>query len=243
MIRFKLKVLFFLALTIQISSITNAALIQLKNGQMVEGEFIGASPKEVSIKIASQTLKFKITEISQILFDKSATSAVVPGDDSFKTGAKSALRALSSLESVVESGVSYGEYSKRVLDAKIIIDEFIGENKDLSKQEFNEILADTIGYYSAASSAWNAKIIGSHETPEVYLSLVHNEYCLKCSELQAILKEKSVELKYKPGSYLEGMTISFFGPQTLWQCARRSKEKAEEYIFKLDNIKTTSKAN
>ena len=74
---------------ISICSLSFAALLNLKNGQKIEGNFVGASEKEIRIEVASQILKFKIEDVSSIIFDKSTSVQPVKTKSSpFKSDAK-----------------------------------------------------------------------------------------------------------------------------------------------------------
>jgi hypothetical protein len=110
MLRKSISIYFVFFFTISIYSFSFAALIQLKNGQKIEGNFVGASAKEIRIEVASQILKLKLEDVSYIVFDKSTPDQMLEKkSSSFESDAKVALRSLKAITSVVEGGVSNPE--------------------------------------------------------------------------------------------------------------------------------------
>jgi hypothetical protein len=69
----------------------------------------------------------------------------------------SALRQLQAIRSVVEAGVTFAEYQRRVLDAKIVIDRYL--SAPARADDVKRLAAGlSIGLYVAAGDAWNYAI-------------------------------------------------------------------------------------
>ena len=208
------------------ASSSSAAMLLLKNGQRVEGAFVGGSDKEVRMQVGSQTLKFAVDEIAQIVFDP---AAVAQGYQStpFEQAAKEVLRELKALQSVVTGGVTYQDYGRRFSDAKIKVDAFIDEYRESPVPAFNEHVSDAIGYYNAASTAWSRKItVGETE------SLANNPYCLKCVALQKAIDDFAAIDKRKRNRMNDGIHIAISGMSPLWECASDAIAQAEKAIGK-----------
>lgn len=222
-------VFFFFLLVCYVSFASAACIVQLKNGQKVEGNFKGATSHEIHVEVASQILKFKIDEVSHIIFDnkffsKEHSNNLTP--ISFKSSAKKALRSVKAIQSLIRAGVTYRDYSSKVNDSKIIVDEFLDEYNDSKHEDFNRLIGNAIGFYNAASLAWSSKIT---KNEQIYYSIPTNEYCLKCKQLQNTLINLE-NGKYKVGGRDEGLAISYFGIQPLWECAGAAISAADKLL-------------
>ena len=202
-------------------SVIWSATLQMKSGQKVEGEYLDGSSTEVRIKVGSHTLKFKISEIAAIIFDESSVS-----QDEFTKAAKDVLRSLKGLAAVAEAGVTYNDYSPRVSNAKIKVNEFLEEYKDAPMPEFSQHVIDAIDYYVAASTAWNAKITKSASIPIL-------DPFRKCKALADALKDK---LRNFPGDehdpVFESIYYSNHSMPYLWYCAKDKISQAESLLKK-----------
>lgn len=209
---------------------SSAAMLLLKNGQRVEGAFVGGSDKEVRMRVGSQTLKFKVDEIAQIVFDPAAAAQGYQSiSGGFEQAAKEVLRELKALQSVVTGGVTYQDYGRRFSDAKIKVDAFIDEYRENPVPAFNEHVSDAIGYFNAASTAWSQKITSERR----YESLPNNPYCLKCAALQKEIDDYYDRNKGKKRNmWDDGYTIASFGMSPLWECASDAIAQAEKALGK-----------
>jgi hypothetical protein len=155
----------------------------------------------------------------------SITGVGCDGRESSTPDGSSALRELRAIQSVLDAGVTFADYSVRVQNAKIKVDEFI-RSKKADNRTFNTYLEAAIGYYSAAAQAWSAKI-NNDEDNFVLLSV--NPFCKSCSDLQTDIQHKKgvFEKVLKWDQKIEGKFIAEMGMQHLWRCARVSVDKAE----------------
>jgi hypothetical protein len=67
-----------------------------------------------------------------------------------------AMKGLRGLQSVANAGISYREYSPRVLDAKTKVDEYLRVS---AGTEVKTMVASTMEYHVLASSFWNKHVI------------------------------------------------------------------------------------
>lgn len=203
-----------------------ADVLELRDGQTLTGQYAGGSKEEVRFQVGSQALRFPLAEVSRLTIGTTAQA-------DFGRAAKETLRQLKALASVTEGGTTYQNYSTRVEDAKIKIDQFLDEHKSSPIPKFNDHIADSLGFYVAASSAWNAKVArtGSWNLPR-------NPYVLRCAPLQQVItreinKKTSLGPGYEGYKYDEvshGLTIEHYGIPLLWECARNSLLDAEKAL-------------
>lgn len=172
-----------------------ADVLELKNGQKLEGQYAGGSKGEVHFEVGSQTLKFPIAEVSKITIGATA-------QEDFDKAAKEVLLQLKAMDSVVDGGVTYRDYIKRVADVKIKVDQFLEEHNPSPVPEFNSHIADSLGYYVAASHMWERKVAPSWDN---MFSRPDDPAVAKCASKTHTLYNKSL------------ITVSH-----LWQCARNS---------------------
>lgn len=221
--------LFFFLLFNSFSFATTS--IHLKNGQMVEGNFLGGNSKSVDIEVSSQTININIKNIAYIIFDKKYITNLNLNSpniasDSYNSDANEVLTALKVLKSITHSGANFRDYESKVKEVKIIIDEFIYTHKRTPVPNFNKQISDAIGYYNSASMAWRLSFTEDQFT---YDQLPINKYCKKCKILQDLINTPD-NIGYKDGGISEGILISSVGIKPLWQCAEDSIFAAEKTI-------------
>ena len=208
-----------------------STIIHFKNGQMVEGNFLGGTSNAINIEVASQNISINIKEIAYIIFDKkyltnlnNNSSSVV--SDSYNSDATEVLKSLKVIKSITHAGVNYRDYQSKVMDATIKVDEFLDKHKKSNDPNFKKQIYDAIGYYNAASKAWLMNITDDQLS---YFELPINEYCKKCKILQEVINSPD-NVEYKDGGRSEGILISSMGIRPLWQCADDSIVAAEKAL-------------
>lgn len=181
-----------------------ADVLELRNGQKLEGQYAGGSKGEVRFEVGSQTLKFPIAEISMISLGAADQKA-------FERAAKEVLLQLKALDSVVDGGVTYRDYVKRVSDTKIKVDQFLEEQKPSPIPEFNNNIADALQYYVTASHMWEAKVAPRWDN--LFFG-VNNPTVAKCASkgLAPFNNASLIEVSH------------------LWQCARKSLTDAKNVL-------------
>jgi len=196
-----------------------ADVLELKNGQKVEGQFAGGTREEIHFQVGSQTLRYPIAEVARITMGSQS-------QEDYRKAAREALRQVKALASVVEGGTTYRDYGPRVSDAKIKVDQFLDEFKSSALPMFNAHIADALGFYIAASSAWNARISRSG-----YEGLARNSFAQKCAPLQQlVIQGRAGGLGGLSQDAIDGIAVAVGGVQPLWECARTSLGEAERAL-------------
>ncbi|MEQ1946905.1 MAG: hypothetical protein ABL995_06940 [Bryobacteraceae bacterium] len=127
-----------------------ADTIELRNGQKVEGILKQTINGNVVVEVAGQSITFAVDKVRAIYFGSLA------GTRSTAQAWTPALDAIRGLRSVVKGGVAYRDYAPRVLDAKVIVDRYLGTNDGPAKVRSSIKLA--MDLYVLASRIWNVKI-------------------------------------------------------------------------------------
>jgi hypothetical protein len=123
--------------------------IEMKTGERVEGVFKEATSAGVVILVGGQPLTIPLEKVRAIYLGASQTAQ--------PSTAEVSLEALKGLRSVTQAGISYAEYSRRVLDAKVLVDKYLSStNPDDAKRAAIRL---AMKYYEVASQLWNNKII------------------------------------------------------------------------------------
>ena len=132
-----------------------------------------------------------------------------------------ALRVLKGLQSATSAGVNYRDYAPRVTDAKIQVDQILGEAPD---GPLKTALAEALGFYVYASNAWNAGIARSN-----YEAVALNPLFEKCEPLKR--KIESLDSRsWVPGATGRGIAIAISGVEPLFNCANERVIAAERLL-------------
>jgi len=142
-----------LSLILALVVVAYADVIELKNGQKIEGAFKGADASAVKIEVGGQTITFRPDQVRSIHYGEapSAVAATSP--------AAEALRALKALQSVTTAGVTYRDYSTRVGETKIHVDRLT--RSPASPIDATRPIDEAMRYYITAGSVWSTKLSGS----------------------------------------------------------------------------------
>lgn len=187
-----------------------AEVVELKTGQRVEGELKSVTPTEVLLDVAGQPITFPREKVAIIYFG-------TPPKGSGGSPLSDALRVLKGLQSATSAGVNYRDYAPRVTDAKIQVDQMLGDAPD---GPIKIALADALGFYVYASNAWNARVARSN-----YEVIALNPLYEKCEplkrEVERLDRGRSRELSSR------GISISIVGVSPLFDCANERLNEAE----------------
>lgn len=139
-----------------------ADVVELQNGQRVEGTLKQATPTSVSVEVGGQTITFEGEKVRAIYFGAAPAIQVQP------SAMDEAMKALKGLRSVAQGGITYRDYVPRVSDAKIVVDRYLQE-PDASPVKTS--ISEAMQFYVFAGAVWNAKItsqpgIGAHPMVE-----------------------------------------------------------------------------
>lgn len=191
----------------------DAEVVELKTGQRVEGVVKSVTAAEVLLDVAGQSLSFPREKVAAIYFGPPPrTTGGSPLND--------ALRVLKGLRSATSAGVNYRDYAPRVTDAKIQVDQMLGDAPD---GPIKMALAEALGFYVYASNAWNAQIAGSN-----YEAIALNPLFEKCEPLKRKMESLDPRLsRGLPAATSRGISISIVGVEPLLNCASERVSAAE----------------
>jgi hypothetical protein len=109
-----------------------ADTVELTTGEHVEGIFRQASAATgVVIETGGQAITIPFAKVRAIYLGAAKPAPVVR---SAASPWQEALDAVRGLRSVTDSGISYSEYARRVLDAKVIVDKYVVSSKPAEAQ-------------------------------------------------------------------------------------------------------------
>jgi len=186
---------------------STAAVVELKTGQKVEGDYLGGSASEIKLKVGSQMLIFPIQEVNRLHFVATTAEA------GFASDSLKALGVLKGIQSVTKAGVNLSEYSRRANDAVIEIDSFLDKYKESDQQGMLAEVRQAMELYNLASRAW------SGDVTKKWITLTDGYYEL-CPALQA-----GTGVIYLP--MLRYSVLSDLSLPVLWSCADERIGKAE----------------
>lgn len=135
------------------AEVAGAQTVELKDGKCLDGVVTAISSRAVTIEIAGKKLPIARNEIQAIYFGAPAAGGKQCGRGG--NAQFEALRVLKGLQSATRGSLSYVDFSPRVTDAKIKVDEFLGAAPDGSARF---ALADAMELYVYASRAWNRRV-------------------------------------------------------------------------------------
>ena len=120
-----------------------------------------------------------------------------------------ALDALKSLQSVTTAGLTYREYSPRVLDAKVRVDRYLqGEGRN---RAFQVQIEQAMDLYVLASAAWSSKITKEY-------SLGDDARVELCPVANRLREEQSRIVDLLPRETARGLAVAH-SVSVLWDCA------------------------
>jgi hypothetical protein len=128
-----------------------ADTIELKTGERIDGVFKQATAAGAVIEVGGQAITIALEKVRAIYFG-AAPSATVTGP----APALEALDALKALRSVTNSGITYRDYSQRVLDARVKVDRYLSSQGSVGI-ELRSAVRVSMLEYELASQAWITK--------------------------------------------------------------------------------------
>lgn len=117
--------------------------VTTKQGQKINGHFLGANLDAVRVEDSAGPRSISLDDVASIRFTADVKEA------------REAIKALRGLISAVEIGVSYVEYSRRLIDAKIIID---GALSAIDEGEVKTAVAESLQFFEDAMNYWRGDV-------------------------------------------------------------------------------------
>lgn len=186
---------------------SSAAVVELKTGQKVEGDYLGGTASEIKLKVGNQMFVFPIQEVNRLHFIAPTAEA------DFASDSLKALGVLKGIQSVTKAGVNLREYSRRVNDAVIEIDSFLDKYKELNQQGMLAEVRQAMELYNLASRAWSGDVTKN------WITVTDGDF-----EQCPALKDGSAVI-YLP--MFRKSVLSDLSLPVLWSCADERIGKAE----------------
>src|SRR5262249_28552807 len=127
----------------------SADVVELRNGQRLEGTFKGADETAVRIEVGGRVMTFAPGEVRAIYYGPPPVFAPAPIAE-----LRAALAALVTLRSVAQPGVAYRDYLSQVRVAQTTVDRYL--QKEEGAPAIKGTIADAMHLYALAGTAWTA---------------------------------------------------------------------------------------
>jgi len=200
-------------------SVGHAAVVTLRNGQKVEGEFAGATSEALSVTVGSQTLEFPVREVLSVVFpapvgEQPGRAATTPPRGEDRQG-KVWAEAQGLVKAALE-GLPREEFGSRL---EQVSETYRGLSGQGVGAGFREGMEDALGHLHLARSVWDAKV--SRKGRE---ALSENPYLDRCAgtdpDLQTVVKPEDDALK-------RGIGAAVVGPRPFFSCAEAALGRAK----------------
>ena len=199
-----------------ISNPAHADVIELKTGQRVEGTLKQATSASVSVEVGGQTITFEGDKVRAIYF------GVAPSRQP-QTASQEGLMALRSLTAATRVGLSYREYSRRVLDAKPSVDRFVASLGDAAAKT---AATQAMALHVLASRAWYARI-----AKDRYDEVANDPALSACEPAKKIVEAAAKKDGFAlDNSTWVALTVGGEGLPALWSCAAEKIAEAEKLL-------------
>ena len=198
-----------------------ADVVELKNGQRVEGAFKSADEVSVRIEVGGQTVTFKPEQVRAIYY------GAAPATSSAPSLGTEALRALKALQSAVGGGLTYRDYGPRLTDTKIQLDRYF-DSPIKDDKPVRAAMDKALQFHLLALTAWSAKI--SKADAAGMMTVGTSPLVDECAGTREIAqKSKSVRSGVSQEIAI-GLSVSFEGIPALWSCAAEKVAEAENLL-------------
>jgi hypothetical protein len=196
--------------------IARRVTVELKTGEHIEGIFKQATLAGTALEVGGQLIMIPADKIQGMSFGAAAARPAT-GPAPFHE----ALDELNGLRSVTESGITYLEYSRRVLDARVKVDQYLASAAD---GPLRSAIMLAMREYELASHVWsetiNPKPPYVHET---LLKLIDDKMLAADSNCPSFVQwhglvSRNFERNWYSRSFaVDGLIRQY--PATVWACA------------------------
>ena len=188
---------------------TQKVIVEKTNGDKLTGLLVKADSETLTVQISETNLPVKFSEIKAVWFGEIPAQPVVDTKkDKEQESIQQALKSLRKLSAATEVGVSFVEYSRRLIDVKSEVAEYLSNISDgYIKDEINAAMEA----YADASTGWNE--MGRNFT--LFPSLEPGKYLQK---KYGIPTDRSIGMDLLPGK----LVLS-----TIWAVAKKHIENAQ----------------
>ncbi len=210
----------------------SAVVVELTNGQRIEGVLREASALRILLEAGGQVLVFEAGDVRAIYFNtaEAPPSTRPPASRppvSRPPDAAQALEVVKALRATVEGGTSPPEYGPRVQEARAVIDRYLASSP-LEPPPGGRALGEAMRYYQLAEFAWRNKSVASS-----IVWLQKDEALARCPGY----RDFAGEMRAKGEPHYSERTRSFLQISdgvlsVLWSCAADQIADAEKAIPK-----------
>jgi hypothetical protein len=206
----------------------HTATIELKTGERIEGAFKQANAGGAEIEVAGQPITIPLEKVRAIYFG----AAPGPTQAAGPTPSQEALDALKALRSVTNSGITYRDYSQRVLDTKVKFDRYTSSVEAGAPGRTAITLA--MREYEIASQAWSLKFTNDAGSAlamaaSIGQTLMTDSEISQCPGIKQLVQSVPMA-KTKTGPVPNFSLVGYvFGgsPASVWPCASAQVAEAE----------------
>lgn len=197
--------------------------VELKTGEHVEGTFKQATPAATVIDVAGQTITISADKIQAMSFGVAVTRPSA-GQAPFQE----ALDELEGLQSVTGSGISYLEYSRRALDAKVKVDRYLASAAD---SPLRSAISLAMREYELASQEWNEAINPKYRVHETLLRYIDDRMlsedpkCPAFAQWHDLVRQNFARNWYVRSFAVDGLITRYQG--VVWTCASDQVAEAQ----------------
>jgi hypothetical protein len=145
----------------------SAVVVELTDGQRIEGELRQASAARVLLDAGGQLLVFEADEVRAIYFSEAEPppppvrpSARLTRPEHRPPDPVQALSAVKALRAAIESGTSRPDYSPRVRRARAVVDRYLASSPE-APPPGAMALGEAMRLYQLAEFAWNNRGVAS----------------------------------------------------------------------------------
>ena len=196
-----------------------AEVIELKTGERIEGALAQATPASVTIEVGGQTITFEGEKVRAIYY------GAAPSRQSARPAGANGLAALKALTAATRIGLSYREYSRRVLDTTPPVDRWIDEAGSAAEKT---AVRQAMALYTLASHAWQARIV-----KKGYEVVAHDPALAICEPATTLVASAAKRDRFAvDNSAGIALTLGSEGIPALWSCAAAQLVEAEKMLGK-----------
>ena len=197
--------------------------VELKTGERIEGTFEQATPAATVIDVGGQSITIPADKIQAMSFGATvARPSAGPGPF------QEAIDELNGLRSVTGSGISYLEYSRRVLDAEVKVDRYLSSAAD---SPLRSAISLAMREYELASQEWNEAIHQTYRVHETLLRYIdgrmlsEDSKCPAFSQWHDLVRQNFTRNWYIRSFAVDGLISRY--QAVLWTCATDQLAEAQ----------------
>jgi len=209
--------------------------VELKSGERIDGAFRRAASEGVAIEVAGQPVTIGLDKVRAIYFSQ-APQKSTPAGSSATSLLQDAMSALTALRSVTKSGISYRDYSSRVLDARVAVDRYLNSPAKNEPAGLRAEIKIAFGQFELAAQAWSAQVSTSAGGLEIMKNvgtiLTGDTELGRCQATKKFIADTRAQWGATMNLNDPAMIGSLVGgePGLVWNCAVDHVNQAERLL-------------